>query len=172
MDTPPRGETANERLIGTIEQHIRSEQDTIDLYRRLQSELPDPVLATIMRLIVEDEQHHHGALRQMATVLRLGTPTAPAIVPRPDLGDPARSVLHPTISQLEVAAQDERKGADEFRQLARNEENGRDPLIALLLELMAMDSEKHERMLRFVLDEIRTGIRQPGGPTVTADRND
>jgi hypothetical protein len=31
--------------------------------------------------------------------------------------------------------------------------------MALLLELMAMDSDKHERMLRFALSEIRSGIQ-------------
>jgi rubrerythrin len=171
MNDEPGALPADERLIRTIEAHIASERDAIELYRRLQTDLPDPVLATIMRLIVEDEEHHHHALRRMATALRQGTPDAPAMVPRMESAEPARSVLHETIAQLESAAEDERKGASEFRELARNESRD-NAFIALLLELMAMDSEKHERMLRFAVDEIRTGIRHPSGPTVEADRKE
>ena len=36
-----------------------------------------------------------------------------------------------------------------------------DGVIALLLELMALDSDKHERMLRFVVAQIQAAIGQP-----------
>src|SRR5688572_7414018 len=103
MNATPNAESANERLIRRIEEHITSEKDAIELYRLVQVELPDPVLATIMRLIVEDEEHHHRALRRMVTALGLAKTDDRAIVPQ--LGEPesAPSVLTDIIAGLEAA---------------------------------------------------------------------
>jgi rubrerythrin len=159
MAATPSAETPNERLIRIIEGHIGSELDAIYLYRRLQTELPDPVLATIMRLIAEDEGHHHRALRQIVTALRLGGQKAQAVAPQNDAAEPAPSAPADVLTQLEAAANAEQKGASEFRQLARSEQGQGNNFVALLLDLMAMDSDKHERMLRFAVNETRRGTQ-------------
>jgi rubrerythrin len=168
----PTAETANERLIRTIEAHVASEQGAINLYRRLQADLPDPLLAAIMRLIIEDEEHHHRALREVATGLRLGGQAAHVLVPRLDAAQSTPSVLRDVIAALDAAAEEEHRGASEFRKLAHSEEDQGNRFVALLLNLMALDSDKHERLLRFSLDEIRSGIQPPARPSVDEDRKE
>jgi hypothetical protein len=89
-----------------------------------------------------------------------------------DPGEPMPSVMSEVTAQLEAAVEEERRGASKFRELARNEEDRRNGFLALLLELMAMDGDKHERMLRFALGEIRTGIRPARPPTSEEGRKE
>lgn len=157
MRANPNIESLDEPLIQIIEDHVARERDAIDLYHHLQTELPDPVVASILRLIVADEEHHHRALRVLANALRLGQTKGRPVVPRVIPGGSDRSVLSETAAQLEAAGQDERDGAERFRQLARAERNRGNLFTALLFELMALDSEKHELMLSYAVEEIRAG---------------
>lgn len=61
--------------------------------------------------------------------------------------------------------EEENTGARYLRKLA-NEEKGIDAgLHSLLLEMMAMDSEKHARLLKFVHDRLTARARAEDGPS-------
>ncbi len=152
---------ASERLIAILDAHAASENDAIDLYQRLQYELVDPVLTAVIRLIVDDELRHHEVLRQMATLLRTKQLEWPAIVSRQPETQMLPSSPESIARQLDAAANDEREGAEKLRDLARTEGGRYAGLFGLLLELMAMDSGKHEQMLRYVVSQLR-GVAPQG----------
>jgi hypothetical protein len=74
--------------------------------------------------------------------------TADAL-PRPSLGD-----SHPSAEDLTSLTRElideEKTGAQALRRLAVREKGVGGGLDSLLLEMMAMDSEKHARLLQFV----------------------
>jgi hypothetical protein len=71
-DEPARGPVAGtfEWILEAIERHARAEQDALAEYAFVAEASADPVVALVMRLILEDEERHHGLLRRIETTLR------------------------------------------------------------------------------------------------------
>src|SRR5262245_35107883 len=67
----PAGRTV-EHLLQSVERHISLESDALDQYELLATSSGDAVVTLIMRLILDDEQRHHGLLMRIATTLRDG----------------------------------------------------------------------------------------------------
>jgi hypothetical protein len=143
-----------EWLLESVERHAAAEADSLVLYEEIKQESGDPVVALVMGLILEDEERHHGLLLRMEASLRdalnwthsaSALPTAVSSrTPRArDLGAVARELVA-----------EERTGARKMRELARSEKGISAGLDSLLLEMMAMDSEKHARLLEFVHDRL------------------
>lgn len=58
-----------EAFARTLEGHVKSEEKAIALYERLLT-LQDPLVSTVVNLILDDERHHHAML--LETALKLG----------------------------------------------------------------------------------------------------
>ena len=153
VDTGPRQGTI-EWLLEKVERHAAAEAGSLVSYEQIKQESDDPVVALVMGLILEDEERHHGLLRRMEATLRdainwthspsaLPTSTAPATPHQKDLGAIAKDLVA-----------EERSGAHMMRDLARREKGIDAGLDSLLLEMMAMDSEKHAHLLEFVHDRL------------------
>lgn len=138
-----------ERVLQALADHEAGEEDAIATYQRMAAD-DDPAIAVLMRLVLEDEERHHQLIDRIATSLRdnlnwTHSPNAlPAVAPLPGLPP---SISATTARSL---ADDERRGARQLRSLARELAQSYDGLLSLLLEMMALDSEKHERVLRYV----------------------
>jgi len=61
--------------------------------------------------------------------------------------------------------EEERTGARYLRGLAHREKKIDSGLHSLLIEMMAMDSDKHARLLQFVLDRLAARARIEDGPS-------
>jgi hypothetical protein len=145
----PSGETFI-RLLNAIERHASLEVEALGQYEHLAQASGDPIIALVMRLILEDEERHHGLLKRISSTLRdalnwtyspnaLPRASAAATAPDEDLTSLARSLID-----------EEKTGAQALRGLAQREKGLGSGLDSLLLEMMAMDSEKHARLLLFV----------------------
>jgi hypothetical protein len=145
----PAGETFN-RLLAAVERHASLEAEALGQYEHLAVASNDPVIALVMRLILDDEERHHSLLKRIATSLRdalnwtysanaLPPALAPAAAADEDLTALARALID-----------EEKTGALALRRLAEREKGLGSGLDSLLLEMMAMDSEKHARLLHFV----------------------
>jgi hypothetical protein len=60
---------------------------------------------------------------------------------------------------------EEHTGARHMRDLAKREKGIRAGLHTLLLEMMAMDSEEHARLLQFVQERVAVRARLEDGPS-------
>jgi hypothetical protein len=89
----------------------------------------------IERLLSTMESHAAQARASMDVYRRLAAA----------VGDPVVALL-----MRMVLADEERQGASFLRKLAHDERDIHGGLFSLLLETMAMDSEKHEHVLRFI----------------------
>src|SRR5947209_727091 len=53
-----------------LERQVAAEKDALDQYEFIAEPSGDPVVALVIRLILEDEERHHGLLRRMEASLR------------------------------------------------------------------------------------------------------
>src|SRR6202165_3657235 len=67
---PARGTI--EWLLEAVEHHASAEQDALAEYEFVAEASADPVIALVMRLILDDEVRHHGLLRRVEGTLRSG----------------------------------------------------------------------------------------------------
>ena len=154
----PSGQTFI-RLLGAIEYHARSRStrwlNTSIWPRRAATRS----IAMVMRLILEDEERHHGLLKRISSTLRdaLDWTYSPDALPR------ATTSPEPTDEDLPALARalidEEKTGAQALRGLAQRERGLGGGLDSLLLEMMAMDSDKHARLLHFVQRRLEARTR-------------
>ncbi len=153
-----------EWLLDAVERHALAEEDALDQYEYIGVASGDPVIALVMRLILDDEARHHGLLKRIEASLRdalnwTHSPEAlpPTATPQPPVG---KDLMERTAGLIE----EERTGARYLRDLARREKAIGAGLQSLLIEMMAMDSEKHAHLLEFVRERIAARARGEEGP--------
>jgi hypothetical protein len=83
----PSGETFI-RLLNAIEHHASLEVQALGQYEHVAQASGDPVIALVMRLILEDEERHHGLLKRISSTLRdaLNWTYSPDALPRATAG--------------------------------------------------------------------------------------
>jgi rubrerythrin len=146
-------ESPVERLLRAVDTHATAETEALGQYEYLAEESGDPVIAMVMRLILDDEVRHHGLLHRMATTLRdaLEWTSSPAALPK-DV--PQKGLPQAYAKLAHSLIEEERTGARALRRLAGQEKDINGGLESLLLEMMAMDSDKHARLLQFVAQRL------------------
>ena len=164
VDQVPRRGTM-EWLLEAVERHASAEQDALAEYEFVAEASADPVIALVMRLILEDEERHHGLLRRIEATLRdaLNWTHSPAALPEVAL--PQQPLSRDLVAITRNLVDEERTGARMMRNLAEQEKGIDAGLDSLLLEMMAMDSEKHARLLEFVQRRLEQRARAADGPS-------
>ncbi len=145
-----------EELLSIMEAHVTGEAKHIDGYRRLTDAIADPVVSVLMDLVIEDEDRHHDLLRRMASRLRSDIDAMSVAGALPYAPSAKGRWAKDIAGLVEDYARDEIAGSREMRRLARECRALYDGLLGLLLDTMADDSEKHERIMRFILKRLET----------------
>jgi rubrerythrin len=153
-----------EWLLQAVERHAASEADALDLYARIADESGDPVVALVMRLILDDELRHHSLLKRIESSLRdaLDWTHSPSALPSSQL--PQRPLPGGLAKIARELVEEERTGAHKMRALASNERGIDAGLHSLLLEMMALDSEKHAHLLQYVQRRLDARSQVQDGP--------
>ena len=150
------GRAPVERLLDVFQSHVTREADTLEAYRQLAESTPDPAVALLLRLVLEDEERHHDLLKRMAASLRDAMHWSHSPEALPSGAGPRRGATEGLVADMRRFIQEEREGTRQLREMARRSRLDDDGLWSLLLETMAADSEKHERILRFVLKRMQS----------------
>jgi rubrerythrin len=163
LGTSPEAQlTPDEYLLQAIEGHINAERSALSQYRDLAQKTKDPVVELIIGIVLEDEERHHSLLRRLAARLKddlfwrhsTEALTAPSTTPE----DPASSESIRELLRKFVAS--ERKGVHELEEFAGRADGLYGGLPTELLEMMAMDSQKHEHLLRFLFHRVGEAIAE------------
>lgn len=129
-----------ESLAATFERHAEEEGKILAQYRALSDRLADGPARFLIRLILSEEELHHQLLRATAKWLR-EHPAGDAGTAAPGSGAPE---LLPHTAEL----QEHEIQTIEACQRLRAELSGTGgDLLASVLDVMEMDSEKHRRLL-------------------------
>jgi hypothetical protein len=152
-------------LLNAVERHASAEANALSEYEFLAQASGDPVIALVMRLILEDEERHHGLLRRIEATLRdaLNWTHSPSSLPTSSV--PQQPISRDLVAITGTLVDEERSGAKFMRDLAQREKDIDAGLHSLLLEMMAMDSEKHARLLQFVRQRLEARARVTDGPS-------
>jgi rubrerythrin len=146
--------STTEDLLAVLDAHVGGESEHIETYRRLSNTIGDPIVKLLIDLVVEDEESHHNLMRRMAARLRDDLTATWSEDALPYVPAPKDRQLRGLASAIAAYAKDERHGARELSRLANDARLLYDGVFGLILETMADDSAKHERVLRFVLRRI------------------
>ena len=146
---PPHRAPLAQRLEQVIRHHVEQEEQSLEEYRRVRDETGDPVVRMLMEEVLADEQHHHELLErlqvQFEQELDPATPGAGLEVGDPTTGSTADGLA----ATVRALADHERTGAGRLRELAKRNKDVYSGLFSLILDGIASDSAKHERVLRF-----------------------
>ena len=146
--------SSTEELRAILSAHVEGESEHIEAYRRLAHTIDDPIVKVLMDLVIEDEQRHHELMRRMAARLRDDLEATRSEAALPYAPSPRNGRLRGFAAVIEAYAKDERQGVRQLHRLANDASLIYDGVFTLLLETMADDSAKHERIMRFVLRRI------------------
>lgn len=149
-----------ERLLNTIEAHINAENESLRAYKDLSKRSGDPLARMLIELVLADEERHHELLHRMAISLRddINWTHSPDALPIDRASGPVAAEL---IEATRARIREEQESVRHARELARTQRGLYDGLFELLLQIMAEDSEKHERILRFVLKRLQDAESTP-----------
>src|SRR5207302_5297606 len=116
----PSGQTFI-RLLDAIERHAALEVEALAQYEHLATASGDPVIAMVMRLILEDEERHHGLLKRISSTLRdaLDWTYSPDALPRATTPVSATGEDLPGLARALI--DEEKTGAQALRGLAQRE---------------------------------------------------
>jgi hypothetical protein len=146
--------SSTEDLLAILTSHVDGESEHIEGYRRLSHVIDDPIVKLLMDLVVEDEERHHELMRRMAARLGDDIHATRSDSALPYATSPRNGRLRGFAAVVDAYARDERQGIRQLRRLASEAGLLYDGVFSLLLETMADDSAKHERVMRFVLRRI------------------
>jgi hypothetical protein len=129
----------------SLERHVEAEAQILDEYRSLAGMMEDGAISFLIDLILTEEEQHHFLLRSMAKRLR----------------EPFKNELSWAVDRDELRRQTqrlrehERKTIDACRQLKSQVPVENVDFFTALLDVMILDSEKHERLLLAVEKLVR-----------------
>ena len=152
-----------EQLLEAVTAHAAAETDALGEYERLAEASGDPVVALLMHLVLEDEERHHGLLQRIAATLHDALYWTHSPEALPQATQPGQRPPRDLAAIAHAPVAEEQTGARALRHLAQREKGIDAGLPSLLLEMMAMDSDKHAHVLQFVERRLATRARAEGG---------
>lgn len=129
-----------EALAAELERHVKEEGEILDKYRAFSDKLPEGPLGVLVNHIVTEEEMHHFLLRTLSDWLS-SPPTAGESLAA--LGIDREEMLRHTRALQEH----EKKTIVECRVLKGRLVGEEREIFETLLDAIALDSEKHQRIL-------------------------
>lgn len=142
-----------ELLLHAIRTHADREEASRAAYARLAGSNGDQLVRFLMGLVDQDERHHHELLQRMAA--SLGDTSARMVEPLPTIPSPSWRPASDELAAVEAMIHEERAGVRALGKLACQHEGVYGGLFSMLLDAMAFDSQKHQRVLEFILGRMK-----------------
>ncbi len=130
-----------EFFAATLDHHVEAESRILEDYRALAEKIPDGPVGLLLDLILTDEEQHHFLLRTLAKRLRESSQRQAVeefswVVDRQDL-----------VRHAQKLRQHERETIEACRQLKSRVPPEDAEFLDAVLDVMILDSEKHETLL-------------------------
>ena len=145
-----------ERLLNEFEAHETKEEKSIEQYKKLMGDLPNPVTRFLMQLIISDEEKHRAVIHAMVATLK-GSLTWT----KPEGSLESTRELCKTNDRLRAITEEfielEKEGIRESKKLVKQSRGYYHGVFKILLDSMIRDSEKHIELLEF----LKASLKQP-----------
>jgi hypothetical protein len=165
MDDAMRGlketgaSVSDRELVHLIARHEAEEGSVLERYEKFATDARSPAVRYLADLIIADERLHHRVLTELANAIAWGQwiPVDDA-VPDLDQGIREASVLAATRELLEA----EQRDRAELKELRKRLHDYRHTTLwDLVADLLRMDTDKHIRILRFLIEHAEPGHAVP-----------
>ncbi|HEY2990505.1 MAG TPA: hypothetical protein VGL11_22505 [Candidatus Binatia bacterium] len=143
-----------ERLMNEFEAHEGEEEKILRQYRRIVGETKNPLVKTLLQLIVSDEEKHRTLMHAMLATLKGDLNwTAPedAIRGLYEIGEAKGKLLAITEAFIRL----EKEGLRESKELIKESKHYYRGVFALFLRCMIDDTEKHIDILEFLRQKLK-----------------
>ncbi len=142
-----------ELLLHAIQTHVDREEASRIEYMRLAGSDGDQLVQFLMSLIDVDERSHHQLLMRMAA--SLGDTSGGMVDPLPTIPSPAWRPSSHELEAVEAMIDQEAASVRSVGQLSSQHVGLYAGLFSMLLDVMALDSHKHQRVLEFILQRMK-----------------
>jgi hypothetical protein len=146
------GSTSDKRLVEHLARHGKDEGAMLERYQHFADTSPSAATRYLVKLLMEDEHRHHRILAEIANAAAWGwgdNSPEPAV---PDLHGHAAETPEMVAATRELLAAEEEDKRELDRLKHELKPYADTTLWALLVDLMILDTEKHARILRFILE--------------------
>jgi rubrerythrin len=142
-------------LVATLERHGADEGEILARYNTLAEALRSPAARYLVSYIMDDERRHHRIIEELANTVAWGGFNAAGEVAKvPDLRN-HRYEAADFIAETQRLLDFEKKDRRELRRLRKDLHDFEDTTVwALLVDTMILDTDKHIRILKFLLDHL------------------
>jgi rubrerythrin len=143
-----------EKLLNEFEAHEGKEEQTIDGYRKILSDVQNPVTRFVIQMILSDEEKHRAVTHSMVSTLKgslTWTKPAGSLEGGADESNVNRQLLAVTDEFIEL----EKSGIKEYKVLLKQSADYYHGLFKILLNSMIRDSEKHVELLEFIRQRVK-----------------
>jgi rubrerythrin len=149
----PEGISPIERLLNEFEAHEAKEEKSLEHYRQIMGEMPNPMTRFLVQLIVSDEEKHRAVIHAMVATLKGSLNwTKPA-------GNLEGGVPVGMNVKLREATDAfirlEKEGIREYKVWIKESSDYYHGLFKILLDSMIRDSEKHVELLEFLRGSLK-----------------
>lgn len=147
------GASASERdLVDALARHGQEEGRLLSTYVRFAEEAPSEAARYLVSLVLEDERRHHRLLAEIANAVGWAWEHERPVAGAPTLA--STRVRNPEFrAETRALLREEQEDKRSLRKLRRKLGPYEDTTVwALLVDLMMLDTEKHARILKFILD--------------------
>ena len=145
-----------ERLLNEFEAHEMKEEKSLEQYKELMGDLPNPVTKFLLQLIISDEEKHRAVIHAMVATLK-GSLTWT----KPEGSLESTRELSKTYDRLRAITEEfmelEKEGIRESKRLIKESRGYYHGVFKILLDSMMRDSEKHIELLKF----LKANLKQP-----------
>jgi rubrerythrin len=147
-----RASVDERELVEVLSRHGKEEGQMLATYARFASSAPSASARYLVSLILDDERRHHRLLGEIANAIGWSWEGQSRGL-LPDVEHGRRESSEALIKETRALLREEERDKKELRRLRRKLEPYENTTVwALLVDLMIHDTEKHARILRFILD--------------------
>ncbi|MSP38171.1 MAG: hypothetical protein EXR70_06745 [Deltaproteobacteria bacterium] len=143
----PEGISPIERLLNEFEAHEAQEEKSLEYYRKVMGEMPNPMTRFLLQMIVSDEEKHRAVIHAMAATLKGSlTWSKPAGSLEGSLATKNGKLSEATEEFIRI----EKEGIKDYKKLVEASSGYYHGLFKVLIDSMIRDSEKHVELLEFL----------------------
>ena len=144
-----------ERLLNEFEAHESKEEKSLEYYKKVLGDMPNPMTRFLLQLIISDEEKHRAVIHAMVATLKGSlnwTKPAGSLEGGAELATINGNLREATEEFIKI----EKEGIKDYKTLIGESSGYYHGLFKVLMDSMIRDSEKHIELLEFLRGSLRT----------------
>lgn len=144
-----------ERLLNEFEAHESKEEKSLEYYKKVLGDMPNPMTRFLLQLIISDEEKHRAVIHAMVATLKGSlnwTKPAGSLEGGAELATINGNLREATEEFIKI----EKEGIKDYKTLIGESSGYYHGLFKVLMDSMIRDSEKHIELLEFLRGSLKT----------------